>query len=96
MNTTKKRRLNILRLRLYIDGVSTTYAKESIDGTVETDADEKFYSNTVLAQGRKDNFSSGSVTKFTIVVWIEGEDKQCNDNIDGGSMRLEMFIEIAH
>ena len=85
-----------IRLKLYVDGVPTTYAKTASDGSGAEPGTEEFYSSDVLAVGRRDNFSSGSVTKFTIVLWLEGTDRDCIDSVKGGAMRLEMFIEIAH
>ena len=85
-----------IRLKLYIDGTPTTYAKTASDGSGAEPGTKEFYSSDVLALGRRDDFSSGSKTKFTIVVWLEGTDPDCIDWIKGGSMRLEMFIEIVH
>ena len=85
-----------VRLTLYIDGVPTTYAKTASDGSGPEPGTTEFYSSDVLALGRRDNFTSGSTTKFTIVLWLEGTDPDCVDWIKGGSMRLEMFIEIVH
>ena len=63
-----------VRVRLYIDGVPTTYAKTATDGSGPEPGTVEFYSTDVIAQGRVNNFSVGSVTKFTIVIWLEGND----------------------
>lgn len=85
-----------IRLKLYIDGVPTTYAKTASDGSGAEPNTTPFYSNTVMARGRKDNFVSGSVTKFTIVLWLEGTDPDCIDWIKGGRMKIEMSMSIVH
>ena len=85
-----------IRIKLYVDGVPTTYAKTSADGSGPEPGTTEFYSSDIVAMGRKDNFSSGSVTKFTMVVWLEGTDPECLDWIKGGKMRLEFKASIVH
>jgi hypothetical protein len=85
-----------IRVKLYIDGEPTTYAKTSSDGSGPEVNTKEFYSTDVVAMGRKDNFSSNSVTKFTILIWLEGTDPDCLDWIKGGSMRFEMLFSIIH
>lgn len=85
-----------IRIRLYIDGVATKYAKTASDGSGPEPNTTEFYSTDVVAMGRRDSFSVGSVTKFTIVVWLEGTDPDCLDWIKGGKMYLEMVVSIVH
>lgn len=85
-----------IRLKLYIDGVPTTYAKTASDGSGAEPNTTAFYSTDIMARGRKDNFVSGSVTKFTIVLWLEGTDPDCVDWIKGGRMKIEMSMSIVH
>jgi hypothetical protein len=66
-----------IRLRIYVDGVPTKYAKTASDGSGPEPNTTEFYSSDIVAMGRKDGFVSGSVTKFTIVVWLEGTDPDC-------------------
>lgn len=85
-----------IRVKLYIDGEPTVYAKTASDGSGAEPNTTEFYSSDIVALGRKDNFLTGSVTKFTIVVWLEGPDPDCLDWIKGGKMRLEMLFSIVH
>ena len=85
-----------IRLKLYIDGTPTTYAKTASDGSGAEPGTTEFYSSDVLARGRKDDFNAKATTKFTIVLWLEGTDPDCVDWIKGGAMKLEMFIAIIH
>lgn len=85
-----------IRLKLYIDGVPTTYAKTASDGSGPEPNTTAFYSTDIMAMGRKDEFVSGSVTKFTIVLWLEGTDPDCVDWIKGGRMKIEMAMSIIH
>ena len=85
-----------IRLKLYIDGVPTTYAKTASDGSGPEPNTTPFYSTDIMAQGRVDNFTVGSRTKFTVVLWLEGPDPDCVDWIKGGRMKIEMTMSIVH
>ncbi len=85
-----------VRLRLYVDGTPTTYAKTASDGSGAEPGTVEFYSNSKMAVGRKDNFESQATTRFTIVIWIEGNDPDCVDWLIGGEMKIAMDIAIAH
>ena len=54
-----------------------------------------FLSDDVITQGRVDNFAPGDISKITVVIWIEGDDPDCNDDILGGQLRVDMLMEIT-
>ena len=85
-----------IRLRLYVNGEPTTYAKTKADGTGPEPYTTEFYSANVMAFGRVDDFAVGEKTKFTIVIWIEGSDPECLDWLIGGQMKIDMNMSIAH
>ena len=85
-----------IRVRLYVDGVPTDYAKTASDGSGAEPGTTEFYSANIVAKGRTDNFKSGDITKFTVVVWIEGDDPDCVDDRIGGEMKLEMNTSVVH
>ncbi len=85
-----------IRLRLYVDDVPTTYAKTRSDGSGPERGTTEFVSSTIMARGRKDTFAPGDSTKFTIVLWIEGNDPDCIDQLIGGSLKVDMTISVAH
>jgi hypothetical protein len=85
-----------IRVRLYMGDEFETYAKTRSDGLgAELDSKE-FYSSNVVCQDRVDNFKSGDIQKFTVVVWIEGNDPDCVDWLIGGELKLEMMMQIVH
>ena len=85
-----------IRLRLYVNGEPTTYAKTKRDGTGPEPGTVEFYSSTVMAKGRIELLAPGEVTKFTVVLWIEGHDPDCLDQLVGGQLKAEMNISIVH
>ena len=85
-----------IRVRVYVNGVATTYAKTASDGSGPEPGTVEFYSTDVAALGRVDDFVAGAVTRYTIVVWLDGPDPDCLDWIKGGKMSLEMDFSIVH
>ena len=85
-----------IRLRLYVDGKETTYAKTRSDGGGAEPGTEEFYSATIMARGRVDSFAPNSTTKYTVVIWIEGNDPDCIDWVIGGKMKVMMDIGVVH
>lgn len=86
-----------VRVRIYRNGVETTYAKMARNGKPEPDT-VPFESDTVIVTDQVKNFSPGDINKYTIVIWLEGNDPECNDNILGGEIKMHMdfkseFIE---
>lgn len=77
-----------LRVRVYRDGVITTYAKETPDGTPEYGTTPFADDATVLSG--ESVLQRGQILRYTIVIWIEGDDPDCVNEICGGSVRLSM------
>ena len=85
-----------IRVRLYVDGVPTTYAKTRSDGGGAEPGTVEFYSANVIARDRVDGFEPGEITKFTVVIWIEGNDPDCIDWLIGGKLKVDMLMSIVH
>ena len=85
-----------IRIRLYVNGTPTTYAKTASDGSGAEPGTKEFYASTVAVLGRVDDFAPEEITKFTIAVWIEGSDPDCVDRLIGGKMKIDMMVSIAH
>lgn len=78
-----------IRVRVYKNGVATTYAKISSNGTPEKDT-VPFKSKTLVSQEHVENFKPGDKDRYTVVVWLEGTDPECTDNILGGEIKMHM------
>ena len=86
-----------IRIRLYVDGGEPVdYAKTKSDGSGAEPGTTEFHTDTTVLLDRVDGFEPGDVTKFTVVIWIEGNDPDCIDWLIGGKMRLDMQISVAH
>lgn len=83
-----------IRVRLYVDGVATDYAFPATDGSGAEPGTVKFDSTSTVTHGQIDDFAPGAVTKYTVVVWLEGNDPDCLDNIIGGEFKLDMYLSV--
>lgn len=81
---------NVVRIRLYKNGSYTTYAKVSSDGINPEKGTVAFKSDELIMQEHVENFKPGDINKYTIVVWLEGNDMECTDNILGGEITMHM------
>lgn len=80
-----------IRVAVYLNGEKKTYAKLSKDGSPEPNTVAFASNHQVLNEGRYD-LKPGEVDKYTVVIWLEGEDPECIDNIKGGEMKMVMLI----
>lgn len=82
-------------------GAYTDYAKPSTSGNgkPEVDPDNRvmtnFASANVVCEGRVDDFGAGDLGKITIVIWLEGNDPDCTDDVLGGQLKLDMNFTIV-
>ena len=78
-----------VRIKVYKNGEPTIYGKISKNGTPEKNT-VPFSSDTIVATDRVENFGPGNINKYTIVLWLEGNDPECTDNILGGQFKIHM------
>ena len=83
-----------IRIRIYRDGVPTTYARTRSDGTGPEEGCVDFLTERSVAREQIKNFAPEDVTKFTVVIWIEGDDPECLDDLIGGSLKCDMKITV--
>lgn len=93
-----------LRVLLIVDGESTIYAKRNPDGSITEHLSEDvpkkyttvpFESETRICSNYTRVFQEGEVKKYTIVLWLEGFDVDCNDSIKGGAIRMTMQFKAS-
>ena len=83
-----------VRVRLYVNGVYTDYARTKTDGTGAEENTTEFYTERTICRGQFDGFAPGAVTKYTAVIWLEGNDVDCIDTILGGEFKIDMIMNI--
>lgn len=85
-----------VRVKVIKDGKETTYAKvnkntgEAEKGTIA------FTKNDVIMLEKEKDFKPGDVHKYTVIIWIEGNDSDCVDEIIGGEVKMRMRLTEEH
>lgn len=85
-----------VRIMIIEDGKESVYAKGSkiSDGkTAETDA-TKWKTNDNILTIPKTQLKAKQQKKYTVVIWIEGNDKECVDAIRGGHIRSQLTFSV--
>lgn len=80
-----------VRVALYTNGERKVYAKKAKDGNAEPNT-ISFLSNHLIMQQDRDNIKPGEIDRYTVIVWLEGKDPECIDDIIGGEMKMAMVI----
>lgn len=80
------------RIMVYLNGKSTVYAKMAKNGKPEPGT-TPFYSDQYVLMEKRAGMKTGDIDKFTVVIWVEGDDPECTDSIIGGEMKMHMEIQ---
>lgn len=78
-----------IRVRIHKNDEVETFAKIARNGRPEPDT-TPFIDNKIIALKNEKEFSPGDIHKFTIVIWLEGNDPECVDEIIGGHIKISM------
>jgi len=84
-----------VRIRVYRNDVETTYAKKALNEEAEENT-TPFLEDKVIALEHIAHFKPGDIDKYTVVLWLEGSDPECNDNILGGEIKITMNFNSEH
>ena len=81
-----------IRVMVYHNGEKTIYARANEKTGLPEVGTKKFYSSDIAVLEERKEFKPGDKDKFTIVVWIEGDDPDCNNELLGGVIKMHMDI----
>lgn len=85
-----------VRVAVFVDGEKTVYGKTKSSGQgKESDCDQEFISANQVMHTKVEDFEPGSTTKYTVVIWLEGNDPDCVDAIIGGVIKMQMDFRIV-
>ena len=48
----------------------------------------------MVTAGEIADYQPGAIKRFTIVMWLEGDDPECTDDILGGMVKLDMNFSV--
>ncbi len=80
-----------IRLMLYRNDEKVVYAKQAANGGDEPGT-VQFKSDDIVTSQVVRDFSPEEIDKFTIVMWVEGDDPECLDDLIGGMIKMHMDI----
>lgn len=83
------------RVMIFKNGEKSIFAKGQYDDREKAEPNTvKFIDDKTVYRTRTEDFEVGAVDKYTIVIWIEGEDPQCVDEIRDGFVRMRMLFRV--
>ncbi len=85
-----------IRVMVIKNGERTIYAKRNKSTGEAEKGTTPFYSDTRIMQEKNENFTVDSVDKYTIVIWVEGDDPDCIDDLIGGEIKMHMKLTEEH
>ena len=84
-----------VRIKIYRNGEAITYAKIGANGRPE-DNTVAFTDDNLVVRNHVENFGPGAMDRYTIMLWVEGTDPECTDNILGGEFKVHMLFNSEH
>ncbi len=91
-----------VRIMIIRNGERTIYAKINPDTKKEEEGTKAFYDNVtsstehIAVLEEVKDFKPLDIDRFTVVVWIEGDDPECVNAIIGGDIKMHMNIREEH
>ncbi|MBO4390938.1 MAG: hypothetical protein J5825_08770 [Lachnospiraceae bacterium] len=85
-----------VRVAIYKNGEKVVYGKTKSSGQgIESDCDEEFLSSNLVMRETQEGFAPKDKDKYTVVIWLEGNDPDCVDDIIGGTIKFGMNFKIV-
>ncbi len=85
-----------IRVMVFKNGEKIVYAKNNRQtGKPEPETTAFKDEDTVMLE-LTENFKVGDIDKWTVVVWVEGDDPECLDDLIGGEIKMHMTLTEEH
>lgn len=85
-----------IRVNVIKNGQEVVYAKHSKRSGEPEPNTTPFYEDGIVMLEKTENFKPGDIDKYTVVIWLEGDDLECVDNIIGGEVKMHMNLTEEH
>lgn len=85
-----------VRVMIFLNDEKTVYAKKNSYTGMEEKDTKSFYADDEAVLENRKGFAPGNIDKFTVVIWLEGDDPDCVDSILGGEIKMHMEIREEH
>ena len=85
-----------VRVAVWKNGEKKVYGKTKSDGNgKEKDCDETFLSSNMVMKTSHEGMAAKEKDKYTVVIWLEGNDPDCTNEIIGGTLKLGMDFKLV-
>lgn len=81
-----------IRVMIIQNGERTVYAKVNSLTHEPEKGTEPFYSTDKVVVRERKGFNPGETDRYTVVIWLEGDDDECINSLIGGEIKLHMEI----
>ena len=85
-----------IRIMIYLNDEKTVYGKINGDTGKSEEGTVPFYSEKIAVSKERDAMKPGQIDKYTIVIFLEGDDPDCLNNLIGGEIKMHMDIIEEH
>ena len=85
-----------IRIMIYRNGKQTVYAKRNKTTKKREPGTKKFVSDEIAVLEQREKMKPDTKDRFTIVVWLEGDDPECKNDLLGGEIKMHMDITEEH
>ena len=81
-----------VRIMVYRNEEKTVYAKLNADRNEPEPNTKPFHDQDIAFVEKREALAPTQFDKFTIVIWLEGDDPDCVNKIIGGEIKVHMEI----
>ena len=85
-----------IRVMVFKNGNKVIYAKNNSETNQPEPNTEPFKDEDTVMLDFTENFKVGDIDKWTIVIWVEGDDPECKDDLIGGEIKMHMTLTEEH
>ena len=81
---------------IYKNGDERVFAKGTFGDRSQAEPDATaFVDDATVFADQATDLKAGGVDKFTVVIWVEGNDPECVDAIRGGFIRSQIVFDVV-
>lgn len=85
-----------IRVMVIKNGNKVIYAKNSRTTGEPEPNTTPFKNEDTVMLNLNENFKVGDVDKYTVVIWVEGDDPECKNDLIGGEIKMHMTLTEEH
>ena len=85
-----------IRVMVFKNGNKVIYAKNNKETGQPEPNTVAFKDDDTVMLELSENFKVGDIDKWTVVVWVEGDDPECKDDLIGREIKMHMTLTEEH